>query len=255
MQDLTAARILKDIKIVIIDNPYKQIGNPEVKDLFGELVSLRAEGYGPEYSPNYLPLDSADFVVPQYLFCVDGDNGLYPIGGYRIISLNRCRDYLIHPPFLRTVEDSASQPHLDAVHAIIGQHSGPNQNLGYGGGFTIRKHFRQYPELSELMKELLVAQLVDDMEQHVFSGMLTGGIIRFKTDQFFQKAGFERLRWNSQSLEPIQKKSAFGEPVLLLELKTPSSWALECRRKHQDRLNKRVMFLADPASSLWKTAA
>src|SRR5579862_5944618 len=74
---------LSKITLVTLDNFYVAAENPMARRIFGELVLLRLRGFGPDYPDTYLPVDAADYVCRQHLFCAGEGENLEPFAGFR----------------------------------------------------------------------------------------------------------------------------------------------------------------------------
>ena len=220
------------LKLIRLDNFYQNMSDPQVGLNFLEMSLIRSKGYGPEYSSGYLPLDASDFICWHYLLYLESEDGWVPISCWRHTSLNRCDYYRVVPPFLNTVKEADVHPHLEALEALISNCRLTHQELIYLGGLTILKSFRVDRELSNDVKEVVIATAYQEQQSRQCT-LLSGGAMKFKTHLVLEKAGLEPLSWQGVSLPPFEKKSAFGAPMIVMALREGfSQWGKECFRKH-----------------------
>ena len=96
------------LRIVTLQNYYNSTHDDEAKHLFHQVAQLRREGYGPDYPSFFLPLDKADFIAQNHLFCVEEGGSLQAIGGFRNVSLGTLDRYRLTLPLLDwTLESEA----------------------------------------------------------------------------------------------------------------------------------------------------
>ena len=70
--------MLPKIKVITLDRFYACSDIPVARDLFGKMILLRAQGYGPDYPDFFLPVDSADYICRHHLFCIEDQGELWP---------------------------------------------------------------------------------------------------------------------------------------------------------------------------------
>ncbi|MBI2606612.1 MAG: hypothetical protein HYW49_11100 [Deltaproteobacteria bacterium] len=241
--------MIEKIRLVTLDNAYCAATQPLAKTMFGELLCLRAEGYGSEYPPSFLPLDAADYVVWHHLFCVEEATRLIPVAGFRQVSLKRCDFYQIKMPLLKTAEDANAHRHLLALNAIFSESRQEDMDAVYSAGLTIKKHYRGIRELSAFVRELGAALTYADMLERAVHSYVCAAVLRFKTNIWFQDVGYRPLELNGETLSIIHKVSAGNEPMLLMHLTEISDWAKSCREKHEFLFRKRLVIEPKDAES------
>jgi len=196
------------VKIVTIHNFYKSCTNRLVKELFGEMLLVKQEGYGPDYPESFLPLDSSDFVATHHLLCLEAWGSLEPIAGLRHCVQSVCEPYHVISPLLALVEDAGQEPHISQLRRLIREHRESGRELISSGGFTIKKAKRTDRALSTLLKELVVALMCDDHWKHGNATLIGGGVIRFKTEQLWERSGYKPLL---SPEGPLQSRRARSE--------------------------------------------
>lgn len=248
------ASLIGKLRVVTIDNPYLCAPqSPLARDLYGELLRLRAEGYGPEYPSSFLPLDKADYISWHHLYCLEEEGRFVPIAGFRQVPLKRCDFYQIDMPLLETVKRAGADMHMRALENIIKQHRNNVADMVYSSGLTIRKPYKGNKDLSFFIREMGAALTYVDMLEHCVGTLVTGAVIRFGTHIWFQNVGYEPLTWRGDVLPPIRKDSAGGEPMLLMHLSKISDWSKACLEKYRQPLKSRIQISA--SSSQLKQAA
>ena len=93
-----------------------------------------------------------------------------------------------------------------------------------------------------------------DMQKHDLKTLLTGSVLRFKTDRLFRKLGFIPMCWEGSELDPVQKTSAQGELVQLMVLNELLPWAEQCFKKHEELIRSRFLIKKKSNDAIRKAA-
>lgn len=237
----TANSVSARLKIVTLENFYKNIYSPENREMFMKLMQLREQGYGHEYPENFLPVDVSDFVVCHHLFCIEDDRGLVPIAGGTHASMKRCDQYNVALPIDSLGQKSKNPIHGEAVRDLLQDFRQNGKDLVNGVRLTIAQEYRGNREISEQVKELVAGLLVADTEMYGLSAIVTDAIVRFKTDRLFHKMGFRPMEHQGKELPLLKKHWAKDEPALLMIAHQLSDWTHECYDKHRDAIEGRVL--------------
>lgn len=234
--------LLARLRLVTVDNPYRQLGRPHVQQLFVEMMARKAEGYGPpDYPEHTLPMDATEFVARHHLFCLDEPQALRVIGGYKTISLARCDLYGLTPPYVGLARTNGGARQAAALVDLCERGRAAGRDLLFSAGLTIDRTLRrQHRALSAVLKECMAALMIDDSERGGRSPMIIGGTPRFRTDVLCQQIGYRPLRDGAGPLPPLFLAHAGMEELCLMIMEEPDAWALALREKHAGLLAGRL---------------
>lgn len=235
------SRELSGLRLVTLHNFYGSTHDQSARDLFAGIADLRAKGYGPEYPPNFLPLDSADFVSTHHLICVEEDHRLVPVAGYRTVPAEVLYYYRLALPQLATAQDSSAIGHVRAIEFLQEQHAREDRTLVAANYMTIRKEFRKNESVRRLIKDYLSATMYEETAVLRNASMILAGTLRFKTETLFVKLGYRPLEANGSALGPYPKRSAGGELILPMFSRELSAHARDCYEEMKTTLSQRVV--------------
>lgn len=243
--------LLARLRLVTIDNPFRQLGRPQVQLLFMEMMAKKAEGYGPpDYPEHTLPMDGTDFVARHHLFCLAEPAALRVIGGYKTLSLERCDLYGLTPPYVGLARANGGARQTGALVDLCERRRAAGLGLLFSAGLTIDRALRRrHRALSTVLKECMAALMLDDSERSGCSPMIIGGTPRFRTDALCEKIGYRAMRDGSGPLPPLHLAHAGMEELHLMLLEEPSDWALSLREKHASLLARRQELSAESVRS------
>ncbi|OFZ18460.1 MAG: hypothetical protein A2X94_00505 [Bdellovibrionales bacterium GWB1_55_8] len=242
--------LLRDLKIVVIDNPTKTWAESLTTDLFTKTVDLKLRGYGVEYQRGVLPIDTSDFYGVHQLVCRQTSSGLVPLMGYRSTTLERSRLYGQTFGGLSLVRAANAAQHDRAIQDILNRCESQGRSITYTGSWTIDPEARKNPELSHLLNELFAAMYVLFHLEAGIQEIITGGTLRFKVDRLLVRWGHEYLQSNGTRLPPIRVANLVSEPVVIMHLREFSHEVREQVNKWRFFWNQRLMITVPSDSSL-----
>lgn len=216
-------------RVVVLDCPYDDFNRPETRQLFDQMVDVRIRGYQAAYGYGVLPLDGTDFIGTHVLFCEERAQSLRVVSTMKSVSYERCRRFNASFPAIGLALASKQEHQVRYVEREIRDAESSGTDISYIAGWTIDpvwKHENR-AEVPMLRDLYAMANVFWHMESGV-RRILIGGNVRFKTDRFFERLGFEYGRDEEGSPLPSFGASfAFGEPVILLGLRSHSRFAEE----------------------------
>lgn len=233
-------RLESNLKIVILESPYDHWDHPLVQQLFPKIISLKLAGYRNEYPYGVLPVDTSDFVATHHLVCREEHGELTPIMGYKITKLDRCRVHGIGFPALTLAKAAGADQHAEAVQEIVTRCESAGINISYDSSWTIHPSLKEDRTLRDLLKNLTTAMLV---RYHLESGtqeQLGMGVLRFKTDRYFQNMGYQLLKKKWRELPPFDHPFLLGEKVVLMHSPNFSESALAMGQQFQELWDARI---------------
>lgn len=212
--------MIDGLRLVIIDNPSRNWGNPLVRDLFHKVVGLKLKGYGKEYEQGVLPIDTTDFIGTHLTICQERGGALEPLIAYKSISLERCREYQPNLPFpvLAMTQVASAKDHEEYVRRKIEECIRTGKGLRYCSAYTIQPEVRENRILVQRLKQMLVAVQINFLRMTQTHESLLMGAMRFKVDQMFRSWGYKDIELDGRTLPPFNVKSIFDQPAMLLRL-------------------------------------
>lgn len=244
---------MASVTVVTLDNFYENINEPLARQYFMGNALVRAHGFGPNYPRFTLPIDAADYVSCHHIFCVQDSIGLQPVATFRQVSLRRCDQYHLQPPYLGTTQTSGAKAHCAALQDLVDRCRQDKMDLIYPSGFTVRKDVRSDRDLVALVKELVAALLYLDYHRQTDMRSIAGAALRFGMQPYIEKLGYQPLKWRGKVLPSFAKISAGGEEMIYLELERLSDWTKECFDKHQFVIQSRVL-ISGSTGTRWDAA-
>lgn len=242
---------LMSLRLVTIENFYLNRRDPLAREMFLQMVDVRAEGYGPDYPPNFLPLEAADYVSRQHLICEEPSSGeLKAIVGLRVSDLSVLDFYGLKVPLLHSAEVSDATRHVEALRRLIESHRRFGRPLWNNSYFTIRKHLRTAKsregmrEFLKTLKEFMMAVNNFELLQRPSGGMVTGAVPRFKTLEPYLQLGCERIEFEGEALGSFTNKGAAGEPTIPLYMQKVTAWGTALYEKYSDQIANRIVIVA-----------
>ena len=185
---------LKKFKVVVIDYPVYTLGDTLCATLLGSSLQMKIDGYMATYSEKVLPMDKSDFFGTHLIFCEEVNDEFIPIFSYKATPYDRCLKHQYEFPAFSSVKIDAHPSCTQSIQDIINKVDKPElisfdsswaQNLNY--------RFSQNIELKNKLKEIMMMVLVMHHIEFNIPHMITCGVVKVKTDQFFLRLGLKKL--------------------------------------------------------------
>ena len=228
----------KKYRVVIIDHPINVMDDPTCANLMGKSLKMKFDGYQNTYGNNVLPMDKADFFGTHITFCEDSSDGLIPIFAYKSTPYARCLDYGFEFPGLSLMKADGHPSCVQEILKIIEKVGDPKlmsydsswaQNLDY--------RFTDNMKLKEELREIMMMVIVKHHEEFNLPHMMTCGVVKVKTDQFFLKIGLNKLNEHAR----FSQKSINGDDAVIFYNNTFSPLAFEMAKKHEKLWNDKLV--------------
>lgn len=232
----------RQFRIAVLDCPYETWSEPLTQKLFSQMVDLKLSGFLTGYADGVLPVDGSDFICTHLMVCAEMPDEIKPLLAYRSISESRARKHAMTFPGLALVERTMTPApdHVQAVRRMVERSQETGHALRYCSAYTILPELREDRELVARLKIYMTGMHVLFHTEYQTAESLLGGVIRFKTDQYFASWGYERLALDGQELGTISNATLFGEPVYVMRLNQWSPHALQCAEQTQELWNSRL---------------
>lgn len=246
----------KQFKLLILDSPFENWGNPQVESMFSKMVTLKKQGYGGCYATGVLPVDTTDFLSTHVLLCEkDGENNFTPIMGYKTITLEKCRQYNLNFPGLSLVQNAKMPVHTQVVQSIIERCEQEQRGLAYLGSWTVNPGYRHRTLLKKELKEAFMAFYRMVYREQNVAEVLIGGTLRFKTEKLFSELGHRPLSLDNQPLSPIHVAHLVKEPVLVMHSSNFNDASSEAEKKWRSVWDDRLIIANEISQKAQKRAA
>lgn len=222
------------LRIVQLNSPFENRGNPEAWNFFSKLVALRMEGYGAEYPADVIPVGLDDLYATHHAVCRQQGSELIPLVVYKEVSFEASRKYGFKFSPVALLDQSGSDEHKSSVASIVEQCDRSGETLLYLGSLTIDPKTRQDREMTQKIWEIVSSILIHRETDSQIKNVLSFGNVRFKMHRFFHPLGYHDLEWQGRVLDPIGMSFAHGELVKLYHRNNDfPSQALESAKQYR----------------------
>lgn len=242
------------LKLVILESPYDQINDPQVKELFIETQALKINGYHGVYPYGVLPVDTYDFVATHHLVCETGQGRLEPIMGYKSITLDKCKTHKLPFPGISVLRSSQAASHEKALQELLDGYQNNASAIDWGSSWTIAPRIRDNIELKKFLKELFIAMHVCHEREIGTKEWVTCGNNRVKTDRLFLDLGYQPLQSNGVALPYFIYTPLIDAEAMMFTCTKFSDSALKLADKFRDFWNTRIV-ISDSERAAQKKAA
>lgn len=236
----TSSINLKNFRVVVLDCPYNTWQSSTTQELFSAVVEMKLKGYQPVYEHGVMPIDSYDFVATHLLVCVEQKSGFKPVTGFKSVTLSTCRHFNLPFP-TNAVLGQGNADHTEAVKAIIENCERNGKDLSFDSSWTVDPDFRRNRESNLLLQELFISNVVHWHTPEQRHEVLGTGILRVRTNRFFERIGFEQTKLNGTPLPSFNQPSLRDSQAVLIHSKEWSPFAMATAAEHQQAWNNRIM--------------
>jgi len=235
-------QLMKNFRIVILENPLTTWKNTRTRQIVNEIVSLKSEGYGRAFNDPLLviPLDVFEFVGNHILLYKDDKL----IMGYKNVSYHDCLRMNLDFPLNGPVRTGGSDEHKKAYHDFFTENG--NKKISYDCHLTVSNEVASNPELLYECLSILYAQVYFYRIENKIDFTFMLGTYFAGTHKTFQKMGAKIF----SNLGPI-KLSSFDKRDALIMLcdKNFSNKTIEFSKKYENLWKMRQIISADEYSS------
>jgi hypothetical protein len=223
----------KKFRVVIIDYPIYALDNTECSEIFGKALSIKHAGYSLTYGENVLPMDKTDFFSTHIMLCEEVNDQLIPIIIYKATPYDRCLHYGIEFPGLSIVKADGHPDCVREIETILSNLDNPNM-ISFDSSWAQNPEYRfsKDSQLKNCLKEITMMFAVKHHEEFRLPHMMTLGVVKVKTDKFFEQIGLKKLtgpsRFKLKSLNDsdvyIYHNNAFSDEALIMAEKYNELW-------------------------------
>lgn len=231
-----------EIKLIEIDNPYRSWDDPLVQNLFLKMITLKFNSYKAKYPDGVIPVDTSDWVSKHFLACkVEGRGNYVPLMGFRLSTLQRCREHYLGFPPLLIAKSANAVDHVKCIEQIIAECDQKKLDLSYVGAFTVDLKQKSDPEFFKFLRHMMPA--VHYFYRRSLNGMhqdVTAAVVRFHMDEFFRRYGFQNLG-GEKTLPTIRSPYLAKEEVRFVHMKHSSAFAEKTAPEYERFWNERLI--------------
>lgn len=218
---------LRQLRIVTLESFYNSRENSTVQELFMKTILLKFAGYCHNYDYGVLPVDTSDFIATHNLLCLSDMQGLHPIMGYKMITVEQAQVYGQVFPGLKLAQATGSFRHSAVIKHIMDRCERQNRTLGYLGSWTRDPAIKDNRELASALREIFKAMFYFQAKGSGIDEVVIGGTLRFKTEQLFKTMGFAALQHDGRDLATVHVPHLLKEEVLIMHLSDLNKVPLE----------------------------
>ena len=228
----------KKFRVVIIDYPILSLDNTLCSNLLGKALSIKYAGYKVTYGDNILPMDKTDYFSTHIMLCEELHDQLIPIIIYKATPYDRCLHYGIEFPALSIVKSDGSPELALEINKILTNLENPGMiSFDSSWAQNLEYRFSKDSQLKNSLREITMMFAVKHHEEFNHPHMMTLGVVKVKTDQFFERIGLKKLPGPSL----FKLKSLNNSEVYIFHNNTFSDEALFMAEKYKELWNNKLL--------------
>lgn len=241
----------EDLQIVVIEDLKDFWHDPDVRQLYCDMMQVKFDGYGNVYGDNVVSADKVDFFGTHLMVCKKGLR-LKPLFGYKSVTYEKCLKYNAKFPALSLVSSDAEQECIDELNRILATATEFKRSVSFDYSWAQDPSIKEFrtPEMAKLFRDLVMVLVVNHHRDHSIDEMVTCGVVKVKTDLFFEKMGFSKI--SKKSL--FSQKDLNGEKVHIFHTEKYSDYAYAVADECADLWNNRIEFSKSTKASQLKVA-
>lgn len=227
---------MRNLKIVVIDNPYASWDSPFVREMFNKIVLLKKTGFQSRFPIKYAPVDKSDFHGTHFALCQEKAGELFPVMAFKVIEKSRCEKYGM--PFSGGVlgEQTGSIEHIEATREFVEKNK--DQNIAYSSAFAIDLNIPKEDRVKAI--DFLVPLF---SYAHIHWGIkksLAIGSCHTHTDTLYHRMGLLPLKYNGKALGPVSFPCHADQVFEIQGLEELTPFCLEKAQKYIGLWNSRI---------------
>lgn len=243
INNLSFEDVVNNTQLVVLECPWENWESSDVREMYSKMALLKKRGYGPRWAKGMMPVDSTDLIGDHIIACYVNPEGEYiPYTAARSIAYNKCVEYnLEYPPinYFKTIPNS--EDCIKLTENYIKEKYKTEKKVSYYSSWTIDPLFRDIDnKFLDYSKDLFSGMTFWFHEHYSISDFFCFGVVKFKTDLFFEKWGCKTVISKSKELPvmSIPRYSDYG--LKYMHLDGFSEQMSFSSRKYKDLWDKRV---------------
>lgn len=228
-----------DLQIVVLEDLKDHWDDQDVRNLYCDTMKLKFEGYGNVYGDNVISSDKVDYFGTHLIVCQKGIR-LKPLFAYKSVTLEKCEEYLYQFPCLSLIQSDGEKECFDELTKIVDNAKSSNRSVSFDYSWAqdvSLKNVRS-PGMAQMFRDLVMVLVVNHHKDYNIDEMITCGVVKVKTDQFFDKMGFNKISKKSM----FAQKDLNGDDVHIFHTSKYSEHAMNLAKDYQDLWDNRIEF-------------
>jgi hypothetical protein len=193
----------RDLKVIILDNPYDQLADALVQKIFPKCLELRVRGFRSRYDDGVLPFDTSDFFATHILVGTGSLDNFSALLGFKQFTLSRCEHFKATFAPLALMKQLNLTEHAGVIESILGRCRKESREISYLGSLVMNPEVKTDKVMSSYLLDLfIVLQYFFANEFNIQEGIV-GTTLRFKTDRLARTLGYKPLASGDKILDPV----------------------------------------------------
>lgn len=230
---------IENLQIVVIDEMKYHWDNPLVRQLYCDLMQIKIDGYGSVYGENVISLDKADFFGTHLMVCEKGEK-LTPLFGYKSVTFDRCDEYHHSFPAISLVLKDGHKECLTKLLSIVEEAKLNKESTSFDYSWAQNPQIKSLRTKStkKLYRDLVMTLVVNHHQDYGIEHMITCGVVKVKTDLFFENMGMNKI----SDMSLFSQKDLNGEDVHIFHAQKYSKYAYAVALQYYELWNNRLEF-------------
>ena len=244
---------LNSLQILTLDSIIDIWDQPQIKDIFHDIVSVKKKGYdhGFQGEHDVLPFDGTDFIGTHQAICYKQGERLIPLLSFKSVTLKSCKRFNLVFPIISGVRAANAETHLKAVMAIIDECERDNISLTFDSSFTVNPIVHNDLELELTLHKIFLAVVALHRISNDIGKAMTFANHRFKTNVTFKKMGDRPLAYQGKALPSIITPFlGYSEATIYVCDRKFSSRVMESIERYQYLWEKRLVLAPNWSTQL-----
>ncbi len=199
--------------------PFDHWDDPQVRQLFCEMIALKKTGYGHNYQ-NLLPVATIDFVSDHYMLWKNIDGQKVHISALRSTTLDVTKEFNLNCPCLDLLlsmgKASDIKKHLEVYESFVSEFATTPEDVRYFSGWTIDPKHRQKDESGRFLHFAALATLALAHREYNAQVALVSGMPHVKTDKLLSDMGYRAWHGEDGVLGALPSPNFNMHPALFM---------------------------------------
>lgn len=230
---------IEDLQIVVIEDLKDYWEDHDIRRLYADMMQVKFNGYEKAYGHNVISADKADFFGTHLIVCQKGIT-LKPLFGYKSVTYDKCKEYNLQFPALSLVKSDAEIECLKQLQHILHNAQTANKKISFDYSWAQDPSLKKdrSEEVAKLFRDLVMVLVVNHHKDYEIDEMITCGVIKVKTDQFFERMGFQKISNESK----FKQKDLNDDEVHIFHTDRYSDYAYSVAEKYKELWDNRLEF-------------
>ena len=230
---------VRDLQIVVLDNPYNAIEYPLIQKFFAKTCALKVNGYRARFDYGVLPWGTTDLFGTNILICEKVDGNLEPICGYKSVALSKCREFNL--PFCPLLAAKDNPSICNAVEEIIKSCDKRSIDISFDSSWTVSPDLRGRKEFKKHLRAMIISLTMGHHDEYNIAEWITSGTIRMGTHDYFKSMGLKEVGEDPVYQHPL----LFNSDCMMFYLQEYSKLAFKMHERYRFLWDNRIELNAE----------